>query len=109
MDSGLSWHEHQLLGLIEEDLRSDRTLDRALRTMRAPRRRPAVLPWAVRLGRQIPAATVALMVGFALVLTVLVAQIDAVSSFAFLGVVWTATALAFGAKAVSRHRSGGRG
>ena len=112
MGSGLSRHEIQVLGRIEDDLRSDRALERALRTMHVPRRRRLlpVVP-AARLGRQIPAASVALMVGFAILLTVLVAQIDTAASLAFLGAVWITTVLALGAKVtaqLSRRGSPGR-
>ena len=108
MGSGLSWHERQVLGRIEDDLRSDRALDRALRTMHAPCRRAAVLIWAVRLGALIPATSVSLLVGFAVLVTVMVAQIGAVSSFVFLGVVWSVTVVALGAKTAARNRTGGR-
>lgn len=107
MGSGLSRHEIQVLGRIESDLRSDRALDRALRTMRAPRRHLLPVSRVVRLGRQIPAASVALMVGFAILLTVMVVQIGAVSGLAFLGVVWVATLLAPGAKVTAQLSRGG--
>jgi hypothetical protein len=98
MSPGLSWHEHQILVRIENELRSDRALDRALRTMHAPPRRLAVRHWAVHLGSQIPAVSLTLMLGFAVLLTVMVAQIGAESAFMFLGVVWGATMVALGAK-----------
>ena len=74
--------------------------------MHAPRRHLAVLPWVARLGRQIPAASIALMIGFAGILTVLVVQIGAGSAFVFLGAVWGATALVTGAKVAARGRGG---
>lgn len=112
MSSGLSWHEIQVLGRIESDLRSDRALERALRTMRAPRRHLRLVNWAVRFGSRIPAISVSLMVGFAVLLTVMVAEIGALSGLAFLGVVWVATAVALGAKVIARltdRRSRGPG
>ena len=51
------------------------------------------------------------MVGFAILLTVLVAQIDTAASLAFLGAVWVTTVLALGAKVtaqLSRRKSPGR-
>jgi hypothetical protein len=76
--------------------------------MHAPRRRPAIGPWAVRLGSRIPAVSLTLMIGFAVLLTAMVAQIRAASAFMFLGAVWGATVVALGAKIIFwRHGGGG--
>jgi hypothetical protein len=99
MGSGLSWREHLILARIEDDLRADHELDRALTAMRVPRarRRP------VRLCGRAPAGLLALLAAVALGLATIVAQVPT-AALAFLTLVWGITLLTSAAKAATHRR-----
>jgi hypothetical protein len=103
MSSGLSWREHLILARIEDELRLDRELDLALRTMRIARDRSAL--WRpVRLFARVPTGLAVLLVAFALGLTTVVVQVRTQAAYTLLAVVWALTLLFWAAKFATRRR-----
>lgn len=79
MNSGLSWREQLILGRIEDGLRSDRALERALSTMQPPCLQLADYRFF--------SLFLVVLIGFAIGLTVAVLQSGVGSAFAFLALV----------------------
>lgn len=79
MNSGMSWREHLILGRIEEGLRSDRVLARALSTMQLPCRQLT--------DSRILTFLVVVLIGFAIGLTIAVLQSGVGSALVFLALV----------------------
>ncbi|MER6298020.1 hypothetical protein ABT247_00405 [Kitasatospora sp. NPDC001539] len=98
----LSRREQRILAEIEETLRADGRLDRALRTMRRGPR--WVLGGVLRGAVRVPSAVLALLVALSTGLLLVSADVHSPGVLAGFGVVWALTSLLAGLRLLGRHR-----
>ncbi|MFG3224559.1 hypothetical protein ACGF07_07245 [Kitasatospora sp. NPDC048194] len=98
----LSRREQRILAEIEETLRADGRLDRALRTMRRGPR--WVLGGVLRGAVRVPSAVLALLVALSTGLLLVSADVHSPGALAAFGVVWALTSMLAGLRLLGRRR-----